>query len=248
MPNNFFDKLNTLVRAHVNNIVDPIDENTSRSRRKALARQDIRRGLQDDVKTLRQRIEDALAYQEQLQGRVDKLYEEIRDYDAQADQAVSEGREEAARYAIRRMQQSQRELEMTEADLREHQLLTQDLISQVNTMEGVIEQAQPEKSESGAQAGESDESADTIGAQIVQQLDDTRQRLSELISGYTRTVTNDFGDPETAAREAQDRREGEAPPAQERPVSHPVDSRKVDDDLSSRLARLSKPPKDGEES
>ncbi len=246
MPNNFFDKLNTLVRAHVNNIVDPIDENTSRSRRKALARQDIRRGLQDDVKTLRQRIEDALAYQNELQARVDKLYTEIRDYDAQADQAVAEGREEAARYAIRRMQQAQRELEMTEADLREHQYLTQDLISQVNTMEGVIQEAQTNEAEGKAQPDEEGgESADTIGSQIVQQLDDTRQRLSELISSYTRTVTNDFGDPEAAAREARERREQEAP---ERPVTHTVDSRKVDDDLSARLARLSKPPKDGEES
>lgn len=245
MPNSFFDKLNTLVRAHVNNIVDPIDENTSRSRRKALARQDIRRGLQDDVKTLRQRIDDALAYQDQLQARVNTLYKEVRDYDAQADQAVNEGREEAARYAIRRMQQAQRELEMTEADLREHQYLTQDLISQVNTMEGVIEQAKPEEA-TKQEEPESGESADTIGSQIVQQLDDTRQRLSELISSYTRTVTNDFGDPEAAAREAAEARAKEEP-AEPRSVTHTVDSRKVDDDLSARLARLSKPPKDGEE-
>ncbi|MCA9915849.1 MAG: PspA/IM30 family protein [Anaerolineae bacterium] len=247
MPNSFFDKLNTLVRAHVNNIVDPIDENTSRSRRKALARQDIRRGLQDDVKTRRKRIEDALAYQDQLQAQVSKLYKEIQDYDAQADQAVSEGREEAARYAIRRMQQAQRQLEMTEADLREHQYLTQDLISQVNTMEGVIEQAQPEEASRQPANTEDDESVDNIGAQIVQQLDDTRQRLGDLISSYTRTVTNDFGDPEAAAREAAEARAKEEP-NESRPVTHTVDSRKVDDDLSARLARLSKPPKDGEDS
>ena len=42
MPNNFFDKLNHLVKAHLNDIISPIDEQISKSRKKALARQDIR--------------------------------------------------------------------------------------------------------------------------------------------------------------------------------------------------------------
>lgn len=232
MPNSFFDKLNTLVKAHVNSVINPVDERSSRSRRKALSRQDIRRGLQGDVDTLRKRINEALEYQDGLQKRVDQLYAEIREWDQKADQAVQEGRENDARFAVRRMQQAQRDLEMTEADLREHEYITQDLISQVNMLDGVIQEAPQETRAPQGDAEREDEDVDSIGEQIVQQLDSTRQKLSDLVNRYTR-----------AAEEYTPEKRPEADDAPAQPTTHPVDDRKVDDDLSARLARLSKPEK-----
>jgi phage shock protein A len=227
MPTGFFDKLNTLVKSHINDLISPIDEKTSKSRRKALSRQDIRRGLQDDVRTLRQRIEDAMAYEERLQGKVDQLYQQIADLDRQADQAVEAGREADARLLLGRMQQSQRELEMMEADLREHRLVTQELISQVNALDGAVYEAEQQ---SKAEVKEEPETeADKLVDRIGHQLDDTRQKMSDLITHYTQPEMKQAETP--AAPEAET---GQAP-------VHPVDKRRVDDDYSARLARLSKP-------
>ncbi|MGJ3238512.1 MAG: PspA/IM30 family protein [Anaerolineae bacterium] len=238
MPDSFFSKLSTLVQAHINNVVDPIDEKTSKSRKKALSRQDIRGGLQKDVQLLRQRIDEALDYETQLQAKSDKLYGEIAEWDDKANQAVEDGRESDARFALGRMQQAQRDLEMIEADLQEHRTITQELISQVNMLdstiqaaEGEAEQNEPASTASGGQVRVED-----IGAQIVQQLDNTRQNLSNLISEYTAKVSDENPTmPEV--------NEPTAPPptTRSRSTRHPVDRNKVDDEYSARLSRLSKP-------
>lgn len=225
MPTGFFDKLNTLVKSQLNDLISPIDEKTSKSRRKALSRQDIRRGLQDDVKTLRQRIDDALAYEGQLQGKVDKLYQEVADLDRRADQAVEAGQEAEARTLLGRMQQAQRELEMMEADLREHRLVTQELISQVNALDGAVYEAEQQAGEETRDEPEAE--VEKLTDKIVHQLDDTRQKLSDLITHYSQPEAKQTDAP--AATET-----GQA-------AAHPVDKRRVDDDYNARLSRLSKP-------
>ncbi|MEL6525705.1 MAG: PspA/IM30 family protein [Chloroflexota bacterium] len=242
MADNFFNKLNTLVRAHVNNIVDPMDEDSRERRQKALSQKTIRGGLQKDVALLRQRVDDALQYEGELQNRVDKLYAELSDWDDKADKAVKEGREQDARYALSRMQQAQKDVQMTEADLQEHRIITQDLLQQVNRLEATVQAAE----EAAAQTVDEDgnieipvntgstssnsPSVDEIGSQIVQQLDKSRQHLSSLISDYTARVTGDTPPPS----EPQNNQPS-------RPIPHPVDRRKVDDEYSARLSRLSKP-------
>lgn len=237
MPDSFFNKLNTLVQAHINNIIDPIDEKTSKSRKKALSRQDIRGGLQKDVKVLRQRVDDALQYEGELQAKADKLYGEIAEWDEKANLAVKEERETDARFAIGRMQQAQRELEIMEADLQEHRTITQELISQVNMLDSTIQAAENQlrEDEDGnisipVSSTNKEATTDDIGAQIIKQLDNTRQNLSNLISEYTAKVTRD-----------EQPRPQDDPPQRSRPVKHPVNNRKVDDEYEARLSRLSKP-------
>ncbi len=244
MPDNFFDKLNTLVQAHINNVIDPIDEKTSRSRKKALSRQDIRGGLQKDVKLLRERIDEALNYEGELQAKADKLYAEISELDDKANAAVADGRENDARFALGRMQQAQRDLEMIEADLQEHRTITQELISQVNMLDSTIQAAEKEASDDdedisipvknkSQSSSSSTPDVNEIGAQIVQQLDSTRQNLSNLISEYTSKVMGD--DSPREMPEVND------PPSPRSRTRHPVDRDKVDKDYSARLSRLSKP-------
>lgn len=246
MSDGFFSKLNTLVQAHVNSIVDPIDEKMSKSRKKALSRQDIRGGLQKDVVVLRQRIQEALDYESTLQSKADTLYGEIGEWDAKANMAVSEGRENDARFALGRMQQAQRELEMTEADLQEHRTITQELISQVNTLDSTIQAAEavtdndedveiPVNTKSKSATSIPTPNVEEIGSQIVQQLDSTRQNLSNLISDYTAKVMGDD--------EPRQMPEVNEPTVRSRtkPTSHPVNRGKVDDEYSARLSRLSKP-------
>jgi phage shock protein A len=230
MPDSFFNKLNTLVRAHINNVLDPIDENSSKSRKKALSRQEIRGSLQGDVKLLRQRIDDALKYEGELQAKVDALYKEISEQDAKADAAVGEGRENDARFALGRLQQAQREVEMLEADLREHRTVTQELISQVNMLDSTIQAVEGEQ-ETQQQA---EPTTEDLGAQIIKSLDSTRENLRDLISTYTAKVTGQEEKPQQIVVD-------EEPDPNKDKVKHPVDSRKVDDEYSARLSRLSKP-------
>jgi phage shock protein A len=231
MPDSFFTKLNTLVKAHINNVLDPIDEKTSKSRKKALSRQEIRGSLQGDVKVLRQRIDDALKYEGELQAKVDNLYKEISELDAKADKAVGEGREIDARTALSRIQQAQREAEMFEADLREHRTVTQELISQVNMLDSTIEAVE---SQQETTQESSEPTADDLGAQIIKSLDSTRENLRDLISSYTAKVTGQEEQPTEIVVD-------EEPDPNRSNVKHPVDKSKVDDEYSARLSRLSKP-------
>lgn len=235
MPDSFFKKLNTLVQGHINNVIDPIDEKSSKSRRKALSRQDIRGGLQKDVKLLRQRIDDALNYETELQAKADNLYGAISEWDDKANQAVNDERENDARYALGQMQQSQRELEMIEADLQEHRTITQELISQVNMLDSTIQEVEGEATTDTSSSSQAN--VEEIGAQIVQQLDNTRQNLSNLISEYTSKV---MGDDDAPLREEEDTQDN-IPIQRSRTVKHPVDKNKVQDEYSARISRLSKP-------
>lgn len=236
MSNSFFGKLNHLVKAHVNSILDPIDEETSKSRKKALSRMDIRGGLQKDVIVLRQRIDDALKHEGELQAKVDKLYQEIAEWDRKADEAVAAGKENDARYALERMQQANRDLAMFEADLKEHRYITQELISQVNMLDATIQASEDEDAQESTT--EPEPTSEDIGRQIVQQLDNTREKLSGLISEYTAKVTNTEPAEKPISQKYDIIDEEPEPPRQ---VRHPVNRDKVDADLSARISRLAKP-------
>ena len=85
----FWKKLDTAVRAQINDLIDfNKDDETSRARRKYLARHDVNRSLQCDVKALKSRIDDALKYEEQIQAKVDALYASIAEWDQKAEGTV----------------------------------------------------------------------------------------------------------------------------------------------------------------
>lgn len=252
----FFKKLNTLVQAQINDIIHPIreDEPEGKTRRNLLARQDVRSGLEGDVTTLRKRVNEAVDYEGSLQAKVDKLYQKISELDALADEALRAGREEDARAALGRMHQAQREVTLLEADLSEHRVLTQQLISQVNTLEAVVEQSKQEQAQQAVQppaakstpspsssikveieADDEDESeADSGGQNVVQglaeKLDNTRKKLSELIASASTTDKPLMNNSEVVEEVPQ-------PPK----AVHPMDKKAVDDDLARRISRLSKP-------
>lgn len=240
----FWKKLNTLVQAQINDLVDrDRDDQTSRARRKYLARHDVSRNLQNDVKALRERINEALEYETQLQARVNQLYADISNWDAKSDQAIAENREDDARFALARLQQAQRDLAMAESDLREHRMLTQELISQVNTLDSVVSEAQHTEasevtpSETSVPATSEDTS---LVDDIARRVDNTRQKLGQLVQDTLETLS---GEPRPEEPQQVIIEEEPEPP---RRTTHPVNMRAVDDDLERRRSRLSKPPAPGE--
>jgi phage shock protein A len=144
--NDLFKKLNVLVKSSLNDLIG--DEP---SRRRAQPR--LGKNIDREIAALRQRVNDAYTYEAELKSRIVVLGDEIARLDREADEAVEQRRDEQARYVIEQMQRTQQRLTMSEADLREHQLVTQELVQRVNTLETYVAEArraQQEVPDSGA--------------------------------------------------------------------------------------------------
>lgn len=138
----FFEKLNMLVQSHINDIIHPLtDEADEGTRRQVLSRRDIRLGLDGDLRILKKRVDDALAHEAKLQARVDKLYAEIAQWDAKADDYLRQNSEAQARYALTQLRRAQADLEIAEQTLREHHIVTQELVTKVTQLEAILEDA-----------------------------------------------------------------------------------------------------------
>lgn len=136
----FFKKLNVLIKASLNDIVSS-DTSTSRST--------ARRGrdVDADVEALRQRVNEAVRYEDEIKAQIAKLEAEAARWDSQADEAVARGDDAAARHAIEQMRRTEQRIALAQGDLREHQRVTQELMERVNTLDAVVADAhfqQPE--------------------------------------------------------------------------------------------------------
>jgi len=143
----FFRKLNTLISSQINDVLRPITGEEDDRGRKRVARSQVKQGLARDVEMLRKRIADAQDYQQTLQARADKLRQDVARWDAAADQAVAEGRQLDARFALEQLQRAQQNLERTEIELQQHQAVTDELVSKVNYLDYIVHQADDEAAE-----------------------------------------------------------------------------------------------------
>lgn len=136
----FFRKLNTLISAQINDVLRPITGEDDERGRKRVARSQVKQGLARDVEALRKRIADAQNYQQTLQARAEKLRQEVARWDIATDQAVADGRQLDARFALEQLQKAQQSLERTEEELRQHVAITEELISKVNYLDYIVHQ------------------------------------------------------------------------------------------------------------
>jgi phage shock protein A len=157
----FLKKLNVLIKASVNDLLDGESERVKPDR--------LGPNLEREVQTLRQRVNDALDYEDELLARVQARRDEVNRLDREADAAVEQGHDADARAAIEAMQRAQQHLALAEADLRDHRLVTQELIVRVNELEAAVADAQHAQ---GTQAVEP-------VARIGQVLQEMRARISE---------------------------------------------------------------------
>jgi phage shock protein A len=222
--NDLFKKLNTLVKASINDVLGD-DLAVGGPRRKPLRPERLGKNIDSEVEALRQRVNEAIAYEDDLQAQVQKLQDEVTRCDTQADQAVSAGDDAAARHAIEQMQRARQRLDMAEADLREHQLVTQELIQRVNTLEAVVADARRAQADDEETAAGDTEDSATSGA---------GQALSDILRDARQTISR-VGDMLTSASDAAE----SAPAVSD--AEPPANDSAVDDDLEHRRQRLSKP-------
>lgn len=223
--NDLFRKLNVLVRAGINDVLGE-DHAVGQARRKSLTPEKLGKGIDREIILLRGRINDALTFEDGLQQRVRALQEEISRWDQQADDAVVAGNDALARRAVEQMQLGQQRLTMAEADLKEHQLVTQELIQRVNMLEAAVADTRRAQAPEVPPAPTQTETPEAQAAPRIPSLADVLRDAQEKI--------NKMGDMIAAQSETN------APsPVEE--AQQAADEQHVQDDLAARRERLSKP-------
>ena len=101
----------------------------------------LSRHAEQDVNRLRQTINQALTYEDELKARLNTIDAEVARWDAEADRAVSVNDDVNARYAVEQMQRAQMRQTIAASDLRDHQLVTQELIQRVNMLDAAVADA-----------------------------------------------------------------------------------------------------------
>jgi phage shock protein A len=139
----FIRKLNLLLRTSLPDLPLPTGDSPAEPVR-------LGKNVDREIAALNDRVRDAYAYEAQLKSRADQLQGEIFALDETADAAVAEGREELARYHIEQMKRAQARLEMTQADLREHQRVTAELVQRVAGLEEAVARARQAQAEDDA--------------------------------------------------------------------------------------------------
>ena len=217
--NDLFRKLNILVKSSLNDLIGE----PGTTRRRSLPPERLGREIDNEVAALRARINEAVAYEDQLQRRVAEIMDEVARLDAEADAAVEAKAEDRARYAVEQMKRAQQRLTMAENDLRDHRLVTQELIMRVNTLEAVVADARRAQANAAAAAEQqTEEPAPLPGRLLSDVLKEARERVAQLGS-----VIEARDEQQSAA----------ATPQADAPNPSP---QSVDDDLASRRQRLSK--------
>ncbi len=243
---NLFDKLNVLIRAGINDLLtgESHRHDASNLSSRRVPPKQLGANIEREIAALRERVNDAVGYEDRLRAAVDAARAEVDRLDQQADAAVEAGREDQARYLIEQMQRAQQRMVMAERDLSEHQLVTRELLMRVNEMDTWVAEAkrqQHEEAEAAKHAaGHSpqDETGSTASetAGIPNTLADVLRRAQEAINNMSDLIASARAG--AVSHEPADRPDdaAAAPPS----ASTLGDRRAVEDDLDQRRQRLSK--------
>ncbi|MBZ0302965.1 MAG: hypothetical protein K8J31_24680 [Anaerolineae bacterium] len=204
-----------LVKASLNELMDT--EASGHRPRVTPAR--LNANIDHDVSMLRRRVEEALHYEGELVARVEALSTQLEQWDAQADEAVAQGKNETARHAVDQLQRVQQRLAIAESDLHEHRLVTQELIARVNQLEAAVAEAREAQPEADSDVQESSDALERAGKLVADVLAEMRERINELSEMIGPTAAPD----EVSAPQTPD-----------------MDEAAIEDDLARRRDRLSK--------
>jgi len=174
---------------------------------------------------LRARVNDAIGYEDKLQTQIADIHKQLGILNRQADDATQKGNEAMARYFIEKIGQLQNRLAILEKDLHEHQVLAQDLIQKVSTLESTIADIQ-------SQATTTSQNQDVVAQKT------TADKFSELVNDAQRRI-NALGE-KIKARKDTLQSELEMPSVSDVPLSNKPSDAEVEDDLERRRNRLSK--------
>lgn len=247
--NDLFKKLNTLIRANLNDAKPELPRREPRP-------VDFDRQLD----TLRKRINDALAHEEKLQATVIALRDEADALDRSANAALQRGDDTEARRLLEQLRATESRLNRTERDLQEHEVAVEELIIQVNKLDAAVSDSKAEQnirprpdftqdrepnrvpipleSDDPYEKAQIDSvRAENLAEMIKEAQDRARERIARMdeqlkARGLGTPPTTEATPPASSATP----KPSEAAPAPEKPKPET----KSDDDLQRRIDRLSK--------
>lgn len=243
---NLFDKITTLVNAQMNDLL-------GRNPKSPLARiqlnaAEAEKNPRRSVQALRQRLAEAIAYEDELEAKIETLTRAALDLDQQVDHRLRSGDDFAARRLQGQLNMKQQQLTIAESELRDHRVLTQHLMQEMTALEMALDR-QDQRAETAVSSRESQPGGVRIpveGLDSAQQpsvfdaaadkLNKTRASLENLLNSS----------PVPAAPEISKQYEkfdlvDEAPDPRQPKSKPPVLNQ---DDMKARLSRLSRPDED----
>jgi len=149
-----FKKLNVLIKATLNDMVSDLADSALPRRDSSPHRQPrstphprLGADIDRELAALRQRVNEAIEYENRLQAQEQALAEQAARLDTAINDALTTGREDAARQQQTNLLRARRGLEQAQADLREHQRVTQELIERVNMLDTYVAEAKRRQQE-----------------------------------------------------------------------------------------------------
>ena len=245
-----FEKLNTLVNAQVNELL-------GRYPRSPLARiklnpEDAKKDPRRSVQSVRQRLEEALDYEDELQEKIELLMGETLELDQRVDAFVQADDDIGARHMQGQLNLKQQQLTIAESELRDHRLLSRHLMQELAALESALDAQErrpqtsadrPSRKSSGRRipidgirgTGPTNESrSPSIIGSVSDKLDEARSGLENLLNN------SPVPEPQELRGRFQDFDVVEEVPDPRRPKPKKPDK----PDMDSRLSRLRKPKDD----
>ena len=243
-----FDKISTLINAQFNDLL-------GKSPRSPLARiklnaADAEKNPRHSAQSLRQRLEEAIEYEDELGARINERMREVVELDKLVDEMLRSGDTVSAQRLQGQLNMKQQHLTIAESELHDHRLMTRHLMQELSTLETALDDEERRRRN---QPRQSSSSAGRTRIPIEGASASADQRGGARKS-FMDAVTDKFG--ETRAN-LENLLEGSPPPPprpnrpqrfeivdEEPDPRQPKPSRKTEPDMNARLSRLSKPADD----
>ncbi len=248
-----FKKLNTLIKAGVNDVLSEVQDTAESLPRKRIPRERLGNDIDNEVEQLRGQINRALSYEDDLTEKIQQVNEEINELDRQADEAVAADDKVNAHYYVERLQRAKQRQAMLTADLDEHRVVTQELITRVNELDATISEARyrqsqaeiatpdaPEEVQPSAATPNERQESDNLpeGVRRARELSQQTGRALSDVLREARERVEQMGELADAQRDVQ----ASTQPASEQAVAA-IEQSVIEDDIAARRSRLSAPPK-----
>ncbi|MCY3978007.1 MAG: hypothetical protein OXG23_07895 [Chloroflexi bacterium] len=245
-----FEKISTLINAQLNDFLGKNPQ--SPLARIRLDADEAEENPQRSARSLRQRLEEALDYEDELQARIEERMREAVELDKLVDEMLRSGDEFSAQRLQGQLNMKQQQLTIAESELRDHRLMTQHLMQELGSLEMALDsQQRRERAQGGAASssrgrtripidgvassgrprGRADRSIlNTMSAKF----EETRENLESLLGN---PPVSKRTEPRGVAQRFEIVDEEPDPRA-------PKPRKKDEPDMNARLSRLSKPSED----
>ena len=187
----FFDKIGTLINAQVNDLLGHNPK--SPLARIRLDPADAEKDPRQSARAIRRRLEEAEDYEDQLRVKIDGLMKEALELDGAVDACLNRGDEFGARRMQSQLNMKQQQLNMAEAELREHGLATRHLMRELVDLEAALDsherqqrRQKPERANQGQKARipiQGSDQVEGIVDSVGVKLNEAREGIETLFKG-----------------------------------------------------------------